>query len=153
MNDLSWFIPWTPLSELPFAVSILGENIYGIEPSVYVYGVDYNEAFENDHHGPYATVVIFAPSLGAVERTMNHELKFDRGEALNLSVIPPIGLNDWSYAGLSRLKGISESAAYSGKTGEFVELSLRWRAFLFCFRERELSGEETPYVVHYSPKA
>ena len=153
MSNLSWFKPWTPLREYPGCVSKVGENIYNIGPSAFIYTAEYNKDFIEDGNGPYATILIFAPSPGAVERSLNNAIEMDSLESLDFCHIPDIGISNWSYGNLSRLPGIFESANYHGLTGQFVEISLEWGNFKFCFRERNIQATNEPYLVQYTPNA
>ena len=152
MNDLSWFKPCTPLRDIPFPAREVGDSIYSIAPSAFVFTVEYNKNFVEDEHSPYATILVFAPSSGAAERSLNNAVALDSQEPLDLALIPAIGITDWSYASLSKLSGVFESARYHGVTGKFVEVSLRWGSFEFCFRENNLGSESKPYLLRYSPK-
>jgi len=152
MNDLSWFKPWTPLRGIPFPTQKVGDSIYNIAPSAFVFTVKYNRSLVEDEYSPYATILIFAPSSGAAERSLNSAVTLDSQEPLDLALIPAIGITDWSYASLSKLPGVFESARYHGLTGQFVEVSLRWGSFEFCFRENNLGSESKPYLLRYSPK-
>ena len=152
MNDLSWFKPWTPLRDIPFPTQEVGDSIFNIEPSVFVFTVEYNKNLIEDEHSPYATILVFAPSSGAAERSLNGAIALDTQEPLDLSLVPAIGINDWCYSSLSKLAGAIESARYHGLTGQFIEVTLRWGSFGFCFRENNLAPESKPYLIRYSPK-
>ncbi|WP_071873564.1 hypothetical protein [Atopomonas hussainii] len=153
MNNLSWFKPWTSLRDLPGTARRVGDNIYNIGPSAFTYAVEYNKEFIEDGNGPYATILIFSPSAGAIDRSLNNLTEMDTLDSLNFSHIPDIGISGWSYKSLSKLPGALESAKFHGFTGQFVEISLEWGDFKFCFRERNLQAAEVPYLVQYSPKA
>jgi hypothetical protein len=153
MNDISWFRPWTRLRTIPFEAILVGDGIYRIAPSLFVFTVEYNKDLMEDSDSPYVTILIFAPSLGAVERSLNGSLSLDTHEPLDLAQLPSIGITDWSYKGLSDMKNTFESARYNVITGEFIETSLKWKDFEFCFRENNLGVGSKPYVVRYSPNA
>lgn len=152
MNDLTWFKPWTPLQDIPFPTREVGNSIYQIAPSAFVFTVEYNKNLVEDEHSPYATILVFAPSSGAAERSLNNAVALDSQEPLDLAQIPAIDITNWSYASLSKLPGAFESARYHGLTGQFIEVSLRWGSFEFCFREKNLGSESKPYLIRYSPK-
>lgn len=151
MNDLSWFKPWTPLRDIPLPTQEVGDSIYNIAPSVFVFTVEYNKNLIDDEYSPYATILVFAPSSGAAERSLNSALVLDSKEPLDIALIPAIGITDWSYSSLSKLAGTFESARYYGLTGQFIEVSLKWGSFEFCFRENNPASESKPYLLRYSP--
>jgi hypothetical protein len=153
MKDASWFKPWTPLSQIPYQAIEVGDSIYTIAPSTYMFTVPHDREYMGEEHGPYATILAFAPSAGAVERSLNMAVELDMGEALDFSDIPTFGLTDFTYASLSKLSGVFESARYHGLTGQFIEISLVWGPIEFCFRNNALQPTDTPYVVRYQPQA
>ncbi len=132
---------------------MVGDGIYSIAPSVFVFAVEHNKDMVEDSESPYATILIFAPSPGAVERSLNSSLSLDTLEPLDFTQLPTIGISDWSYKGLSEMENTFESAKYNVITGEFIEISLKWNDFEFCFRENNLGASSKPYVVHYTPNA
>lgn len=151
MNDASWFKSWTPLSDIPYPTVKASESLYSIGPSTYLFTVPHNREFTGEEKGPYATILVFSPSVGAVERSLNMSIEMDTGEPLDFNTIPKFGLSNFTYASLSKLPGVFESARYHGITGQFLETSLRWGAIEFCFRNNCLALKDEPYLVRYSP--
>lgn len=80
-------------------------------------------------------------------------IEMDTGEPLDFNAIPKFGLSNFTYASLSKLPGVFESARYHGITGQFLETSLRWGAIEFCFRNNCLASTDEPYLIRYSPRA
>lgn len=146
MKDFDWFEPWMPLSSVPIAAAKVGDGIYQISRSAFISVAKHNREFVEGEDSPYVTSIIFAPSVGAVERSGLGELACDTLEALDFSDVPDLGISDWSYAAVSKLYGLYESAGYD-RNGKFRQVTLESRKLTICFRERILKGHHMPYVV------
>lgn len=153
MKDASWFKPWTPLAQIQYQATEVSNSIYKIAPSTYIFTVPHDREYRGEEHGPYATILAFAPSVGAVERSLNMAVDLDMGEALDFADIPAFNLTDFTYASLSKLFGVFESTRYHGLTGQFIEVSLGWGPIELCFRNNAVQPTDTPYIVRYQPRA
>lgn len=143
--------PWTPISQLGVACTEVAPFLFAIAPSTYVFAVDYNRSLEMDANCPYATMIVYAPTVGAAERSLNGQIERDTGEHLDVLELTNSEVLNATYKEIVKLPHAFESARYN-YDGKFIEVSVDCENVEYCFREARLLNSSRPYVIRYRPR-
>lgn len=153
--DWRWWmdvLAWTPLSTLPSTTPVT-ERIYKIDEMAFLVAQEYNAHLVEDGSGPYATILAWAPTAGALKRVLDLHVEADEGLGSPVPHEMLLPGSDGTYGSLLRLArtrshgSYLEHAAYRiAGDGRFVCRTLDVGPFEFHFRERG-GGKESAFCV------
>ena len=149
-NELKNYI-WKPLSNLPENVAPVTADIYQ-SGAAYLMTAPYFKDISPSEE-PVITLVIWAPSVGALKRAFDFGLEEDDGvvgEPPQEMLLAP-NANTWvtiREAGNNQGIKFLESASYRIMTdGAFIHRELESRNYRAYFRSRHNKPNERPYAI------
>ena len=158
-NELCNVRPWTPLKKVCADPVEVGDDLYQVGDEQFVMAVPHNREFvEGRSDAPFVTVAYWAPAVEAARKCALRQ----ENEYVNTGRTAPAELFNGTNGTYKEIcesdvvqslgNSTAERAVYSGKTGEFVHKVVTAGPITYCFLERDIQPDETPYAIEISLK-
>ena len=156
-SELKSYASWQPIRALRCAIREVGDGIFELEDSAFVFTVPHEKNLTPSSRGPLITLAVWAESVGAARRALTGKIEMDEVVASN---VPPVEMllrpGHSTYSSLladaresGSSSGILETASYNAQ-GAFIHAEIAARGFQFMFRDFRTPPNLLPYAVTFS---